>query len=629
MVRTVLRSLSLQNSSKMEEDVKEKPGGELFVSSLPDESRQKDANTDGTSLDYSSQNSTAAAELPGESSTLKLDTFSVGRSVTPKPGIVPQIQNIISTVKLGCHLDLHFIAGKAWNVEYRPKTYNALIMRIHEPRTTAVIYQSGNLVCTGAKSEEQSRLAARRYARIIQKLGFPVCFLNFRIQNLVASCKTFPLSLDRMALEECCSYEPELFPGLHYRLFCDWLIADIRIKMAHLFLASKIAMPDDLHSKGGPRIPRSAMRMPSSISAEKLSRDKPRKDHGVVVTTNIPHVNEVQLTAATGGAEMSCYRCTVPFGVVVLIAGIVVTAVAYTFNSHGSTISVLGLVLLSAGLGLLGSSAVCWQVRLRKKKDKRRESQTALMASQEYCPAVHPSPIITAVFFSASSPISPPLSRTSSLFLLIFPPSLSSLDPGYVILLLVFLISCILYDCRGKDPTKEYAPDNTPWPPSQSPIRLVVMQNSPASSRYEPNNTASHGELPTPDLSRDRGEREREREREKRILNSSFYALQSLDGIDELLRSSAGGLVLEFKAAQTLQSLCSELAGLAEYPNLLPFTLRKCFSDVLRSVMETRHLERTFLDISFLLSGFEQRRDFYIEKETDTAHLVHRETRIR
>ncbi|KAI4785988.1 hypothetical protein KUCAC02_037419 [Chaenocephalus aceratus] len=82
---------------------------------------------------------------------------------------------------------------------------------------------------------------------------------------------------------------------------------------------------------------------------------------------------------------------------------------------------------------------------------------------------------------------------------------------SYVILLLVFLISCILYDCRGKDPTKEYAPDNTPPPPpSQSPIRLVVMQNSPASSRYEPNSTpASHSEMQTPDLSRERAEREK------------------------------------------------------------------------------------------------------------------------
>ncbi|KAM9837222.1 transmembrane protein 100-like [Aulostomus maculatus] len=155
--------------------------------------------------------------------------------------------------------------------------------------------------------------------------------------------------------------------------------------MAHLFLASKIIMPDDPLGRGGSRIPRGAVKMP--ISSEKMSCDKPRKDHCVVMATHIPHINEVQLTAATGGAEMSCYRCIVPFGVVILIAGIVVTAVAYTFNSHGSTISVLGLVLLSTGLGLLGSSAICWRVRRRRKKDKRRESQTALMASQEYCEA--------------------------------------------------------------------------------------------------------------------------------------------------------------------------------------------------------------------------------------------------
>ncbi|XP_068192647.1 transmembrane protein 100 [Antennarius striatus] len=101
---------------------------------------------------------------------------------------------------------------------------------------------------------------------------------------------------------------------------------------------------------------------------------------GPETTVNIPLVNEVQLTAATGGAELSCYRCTIPFGVVVLIAGIVVTAVAYSFNSHGSTISYFGLVLLSAGLVLLASSATCWRLRLERKKERRRESQTTLVA---------------------------------------------------------------------------------------------------------------------------------------------------------------------------------------------------------------------------------------------------------
>ncbi|RXN09528.1 monocyte to macrophage differentiation factor-like isoform X1 [Labeo rohita] len=54
---------------------------------------------------------------------------------------------------------------------------------------------------------------------------------------------------------------------------------------------------------------------------------------------------------------------------------------------------------------------------------------------------------------------------------------------SYVILLLVFLISCILYDCQGKDPTKEYAPDPVPNV-NPAPIRLVVMQSSPANARF-------------------------------------------------------------------------------------------------------------------------------------------------
>ena len=45
-------------------------------------------------------------------------------------------------------------------------------------------------MCTGAKSEEDSRLAARKYARIVQKLGFPTKFKDFKIQNMV-SLETF------------------------------------------------------------------------------------------------------------------------------------------------------------------------------------------------------------------------------------------------------------------------------------------------------------------------------------------------------------------------------------------------------------------------------------------------------
>lgn len=73
--------------------------------------------------------------------------------------------------------------------------------------------------------------------------------------------------------------------------------------------------------------------------------------------------------------------------------------------------------------------------------------------------------------------------------------NLCILIASYVILLLVFLISCIMYDCRGKDPTKEYAPDPEP---TQSPIRLVVMQSSPAPvGRWETANMITTYHEPT------------------------------------------------------------------------------------------------------------------------------------
>lgn len=114
---------------------------------------------------------------------------------------------------------------------------------------------------------------------------------------------------------------------------------------------------------------------PTTVIMEKSPKSE-------VVVTTVPLVSEVQLTAATGGAELSCYRCIIPFAVVVFITGIVVTAVAYSFNSHGSIISIFGLVLLSSGLLLLALSALCWKVRQKSKKVKRRESQTALVVNQ-------------------------------------------------------------------------------------------------------------------------------------------------------------------------------------------------------------------------------------------------------
>jgi len=139
----------------------------------------------------------------------------------PTTDIVPQLVNIVSTVNMCCRLDLKKIAQHARNAEYNPKKFAGVVMRIREPKGTAMIFASGKMVCTGAKSEEESRLAARKFARIVQKLGFEARFKNFKIRNIVGTCDVkFPIRLEGLALahSQFSNYAPELHPGLVYRM---------------------------------------------------------------------------------------------------------------------------------------------------------------------------------------------------------------------------------------------------------------------------------------------------------------------------------------------------------------------------------------------------------------------------
>ena len=77
-----------------------------------------------------------------------------------------------------------------------------MILRIREPKTTALIFGSGKMVVTGAKNEDACRQAARKHARIVQKVGFDVKFQDFKIQNMVGSCDVkFPIRLEGLALQ--------------------------------------------------------------------------------------------------------------------------------------------------------------------------------------------------------------------------------------------------------------------------------------------------------------------------------------------------------------------------------------------------------------------------------------------
>nr|VZI07419.1 unnamed protein product [Spirometra erinaceieuropaei] len=153
---------------------------------------------------------------------------TISRFVPSKPQVElldgickPTVYNVVSSVDLGCQIELRKVVLYIRNAEYNPRRFPGCVVRLREPRVTCLIFGTGKMVCTGGRSEEQNNLGARKCARVLQKLGFPVLFINFRIQNVVAIVDLkFPIRLEGLLLanEQMAQYEPEIFPGLVYRI---------------------------------------------------------------------------------------------------------------------------------------------------------------------------------------------------------------------------------------------------------------------------------------------------------------------------------------------------------------------------------------------------------------------------
>lgn len=162
-------------------------------------------------------NTTGAVPLNGQQGTHDPETDQKPES-NPIPMDVT-INNVVCSFSTKCHLNLKRIAMEGSNVEYH-RQHGMLNMRIRKPQSTASIWSSGKITCTGAVSEDDAKVAARRFARQLQKLGYKVKFSNFRVVNVLGTC-SFPFSINIVEFSKErreASYEPELHPGVTYKI---------------------------------------------------------------------------------------------------------------------------------------------------------------------------------------------------------------------------------------------------------------------------------------------------------------------------------------------------------------------------------------------------------------------------
>ncbi|KAG7378526.1 hypothetical protein PHYPSEUDO_009963 [Phytophthora pseudosyringae] len=145
-------------------------------------------------------------------------------------GVAYRVVNVLGSGFVNDRVDVQKLALLVRNADYAPRGFSALVMRFQAPRATVLVYRSGKFVVIGASSVEDAKLAADKLVSILKKVSFPSDSSPFRICNVVGSTDVcFRVRLEGLARDHVrfCTYEPEMFPGLIYRMLrpkCTLLI---------------------------------------------------------------------------------------------------------------------------------------------------------------------------------------------------------------------------------------------------------------------------------------------------------------------------------------------------------------------------------------------------------------------
>jgi transcription initiation factor TFIID TATA-box-binding protein len=132
-----------------------------------------------------------------------------------------RIESVDAFAVLGKQIPLNKLVAKVDKAEYEPEQFPGLVYQISEPRSAAIIFSSGKIVCTGAKSIEQAKEAVKKVVDKLRKVGItlPTTY-DIQIDNIIAAAKIeAKLNLQELSfLLEGAKYDPNNLPGLVYSM---------------------------------------------------------------------------------------------------------------------------------------------------------------------------------------------------------------------------------------------------------------------------------------------------------------------------------------------------------------------------------------------------------------------------
>jgi transcription initiation factor TFIID TATA-box-binding protein len=134
-----------------------------------------------------------------------------------------KIENIVASAKVTDYLDLPMLASQIKDAEYNKKRFPGVVIRMQNPKIAALVFGSGKVVLTGAKSIESLSAGLEILGNLLRGLKIDIPKdLTYKIQNIVTSADLGAgINLNKIAVGfnlDRIEYEPEQFPGLVYRL---------------------------------------------------------------------------------------------------------------------------------------------------------------------------------------------------------------------------------------------------------------------------------------------------------------------------------------------------------------------------------------------------------------------------
>ncbi len=138
--------------------------------------------------------------------------------------ISAEIQNVVASIDLHAKINLEKAAANLpanVQVSYIPEQFPGVVMKLQEPKVSVLVFGSGKLVVTGAKTYAIIEEAVKIISDLLREIGHKIDRKpDIVVQNIVASGslgRRINLEMAALLLDNC-MYEPEQFPGLIYRM---------------------------------------------------------------------------------------------------------------------------------------------------------------------------------------------------------------------------------------------------------------------------------------------------------------------------------------------------------------------------------------------------------------------------